>query len=592
MEEILASIRKIIAEDPPGSRPVPEAPRESAPRAAQGRDPFAAAFASKPAAHAAASEPLKAADAFAGLGRSNAMGVLKTNGAETLAVENDFAPVPSREAPRQAAASQGPSVAQTNDSRTNPTSIEDQMADILGMSARWVDEQTKRDRIAPAAGDLPVAQASVQAALDSLSIPAAHTEPKMQSRPGFTVARDGYIPGGGDPFAAASAPKASASDPFEFALGPSPFARAKGPESVPGASTPAPTAGHEHADLGSVVPSRAMPGEPLVPFSANASPVAASASPILAPAKAFDPWALSSAPPATTLARPAEDRQSETKTEASQAQSQPAVGTVVQADLMAAAKDSRETVLAVEFVAPQTIVPQEVVVVAPAPFGSETLAAVAAAPEQTPGPAEVNITNEAKTPPSAAIEAAPFANQQTSAQTAIQLDDDETEEATVEIVRPAKSAAVVGAEGSAFSIIDGAGPTAPPVASADGLASGLADLTAKAAKALNSIDARSASLGNAATIEAVADTLDAHVEPSQSATMYDASAMSNSRALSRMTLGTETGMQTRTMEDTVAELLRPMLRSWLAENMPKIVERALRKELDDSNQSEHKTAAE
>ncbi len=74
--------------------------------------------------------------------------------------------------------------------------------------------------------------------------------------------------------------------------------------------------------------------------------------------------------------------------------------------------------------------------------------------------------------------------------------------------------------------------------------------------------------------------------------MYDASAMSSSRALSRMTLGTETGMQTRTMEDTVAELLRPMLRSWLAENMPKIVERALRKELDDSNQSEHKTAAE
>ena len=48
----------------------------------------------------------------------------------------------------------------------------------------------------------------------------------------------------------------------------------------------------------------------------------------------------------------------------------------------------------------------------------------------------------------------------------------------------------------------------------------------------------------------------------------------------------------RSMEDTVAELLRPMLRSWLAENMPKIVERALRKEIDDSLHSEHKTAAE
>jgi cell pole-organizing protein PopZ len=48
----------------------------------------------------------------------------------------------------------------------------------------------------------------------------------------------------------------------------------------------------------------------------------------------------------------------------------------------------------------------------------------------------------------------------------------------------------------------------------------------------------------------------------------------------------------RTIEDTVAELLRPMLKNWLAENMPKIVERALRKELDDSSRSEHKPAAE
>ena len=48
----------------------------------------------------------------------------------------------------------------------------------------------------------------------------------------------------------------------------------------------------------------------------------------------------------------------------------------------------------------------------------------------------------------------------------------------------------------------------------------------------------------------------------------------------------------RTMEDTVAELLRPMLKSWLAENMPKIVERALRKEIAERNLIEHKTAAE
>ncbi|MDX2289805.1 MAG: DUF2497 domain-containing protein [Hyphomicrobiaceae bacterium] len=38
----------------------------------------------------------------------------------------------------------------------------------------------------------------------------------------------------------------------------------------------------------------------------------------------------------------------------------------------------------------------------------------------------------------------------------------------------------------------------------------------------------------------------------------------------------------RTMEDTVAELLRPMLREWLDANMPRIVEKALRVELAES----------
>jgi cell pole-organizing protein PopZ len=38
----------------------------------------------------------------------------------------------------------------------------------------------------------------------------------------------------------------------------------------------------------------------------------------------------------------------------------------------------------------------------------------------------------------------------------------------------------------------------------------------------------------------------------------------------------------RTLEDTVAELLRPMLRQWLETNMPRIVEKALKTELGDS----------
>ena len=48
----------------------------------------------------------------------------------------------------------------------------------------------------------------------------------------------------------------------------------------------------------------------------------------------------------------------------------------------------------------------------------------------------------------------------------------------------------------------------------------------------------------------------------------------------------------RSMEDTVADLLRPMLKSWLAENMPKIVERALRREISELEVPSHSRAAE
>jgi cell pole-organizing protein PopZ len=38
----------------------------------------------------------------------------------------------------------------------------------------------------------------------------------------------------------------------------------------------------------------------------------------------------------------------------------------------------------------------------------------------------------------------------------------------------------------------------------------------------------------------------------------------------------------RTLEDTVADLLRPLLREWLENNMPRIVENALRIEVAES----------
>jgi len=41
----------------------------------------------------------------------------------------------------------------------------------------------------------------------------------------------------------------------------------------------------------------------------------------------------------------------------------------------------------------------------------------------------------------------------------------------------------------------------------------------------------------------------------------------------------------RTLDDTIIELLRPMIRQWLDDNMPRMVEKALRIELASSLQA-------
>jgi cell pole-organizing protein PopZ len=41
----------------------------------------------------------------------------------------------------------------------------------------------------------------------------------------------------------------------------------------------------------------------------------------------------------------------------------------------------------------------------------------------------------------------------------------------------------------------------------------------------------------------------------------------------------------RTLEDAVVEMLRPLLRSWLDENLPALVERALQAELEEMSKA-------
>lgn len=541
MEEILASIRKIIAEDPPGSRPMPEPARESAPRAAPARDPFAAAFAAKPAAQ----EPVKAADPFAGLGRSSAMSNLKGTGLETRTSPADASP--SLQAPLHQGAAPQPAT-----QRTRPTDIEDQMAEILGLSARRPEGAAKTEgaRAAPVASAVPVAQASVQAALDSLTAPVPATDAKKDVRSGFTHARDGYIPGAPGFSPAAATPGAPAHDPFEFALGPSPFARAKSAEAEHGVQERNSSAIDQLADLGAVIPERMIGAETRAGPAIETSPIVHPA-----PATRFEPW-------------PPEAKPVETST----------------------AVDSVPPKAAAEF----KVVEEAKVEPAPAPH----VVAAEVRPAAPVSAAPVTV-------------AAPLAED--LAPTVIKTDPIEALRAAAPVSAEVESG---NAAGIAPSIDVAAGNAAqPPIAtshliatgatSLDRLLSGLADVTATPATPapIASIEttppaqAQVEVNGGAAVApdpvatpaSAIADT---DVEGPRATGMFEAPLMVPSRALSRVSLADEMAMQTRTMEDTVAELLRPMLRSWLAENMPKIVERALRKEFDDGIQSDHKTAAE
>jgi cell pole-organizing protein PopZ len=73
---------------------------------------------------------------------------------------------------------------------------------------------------------------------------------------------------------------------------------------------------------------------------------------------------------------------------------------------------------------------------------------------------------------------------------------------------------------------------------------------------------------------------------------FDGHVVSEPVATSASVTMTEVTAHQRTMEDTVADLLRPMLRSWLAENMPRIVERALQREISEQFGDDKQEAAE
>lgn len=221
MEDILASIRRIIAEDPPGSRPspTPRAPEPPASNFAFGR-PFMPKAA--PVTPAAAAAPRR--EPVLSFGESvPATAEFKSpsrgyESFEALApelppwqdersgdLEPEFQSEPEPEA--EDAVAQAPQ-----------RSVDDQLSDLLDDAP--LAAETFADMPSEPAAQQPAVEAqtksvAVEALADVAHAGPAVTHPDLETRPRFTISRDGYVP--------APAPNADKSDPFDFDLGPSPF---------------------------------------------------------------------------------------------------------------------------------------------------------------------------------------------------------------------------------------------------------------------------------------------------------------------------------------------------------------------------------
>lgn len=565
MEEILASIRRIIAEDPPGSRPEPEA-KPAAPAGAAGDAPAEPAFG-----------PLSVRDATPEA--TNGDSGLASQKPETIPESRPFLAEffshrPAFDGPRaQPDAPPDAPLAAPSQSMRSPvpqapaTNIDSHVADELDAPAKGSEAPLQAPTLS--IGTLPdhllreTSKDSVQAALDSLSAPVP-----QESRPGFTVSRAGYLVEGApkSPEAIKPAPMSREPDPFEFTLGPSPFAR-KLPGSEAAPNQPQRPEGRSDP-FGAFIPKREAV-EPSPPVAAKTA----------TPGTPF------------TATKPAE----------------PDFGVL----------SASFGVSEIAFEEPTS-----------APLASPV---APNASEPAPAP-ETNVANEPLgEDPFGEITFRPsplLTAPQTSA-TAAPADEIPQVSPRVVLEQLVRSTTSVPA---AFTVQDSESGTISPATSADGAQNVLegadsgADRanetleseTDRSAPALSDIAPRSSEIEASSfdfnTAAEVTETEAPDVEVAEPEDDDDVRAdhqktfdpyyadpereensyaqPNEGRSLVPHDRGGADVPAPRTMEDTVAELLRPMLKTWLAENMPRIVERALRKELADSSRIQHKPAAE
>lgn len=567
MEDILASIRRIIAEDPPGSRPAASTPAPPTPAPA-------------PARPMQRLEPA----GFSGFGREPDLSPVVSHeperpqpaehqsfqrGARTFAAAFPASPAPAFEsrrphhdvyAERVEPALPEPTQRNGEADKNTPAPadrIEAQLNDLLGDELQPLAvEPTLKVPVASTTEVLPGSNSGMGGGAPghdfafgspslsatsptlsaSLAVAAAETSSPPSSapmsrpadpdfsalgrasrpssgvtpeaRPGFTVSRVGYL---AEQQAADPVPAEAVVDPFEFKLGPSPFARGAVEQAQP-------------PDQTKSEPATALENAQTRSFASDIDALIAEVT----------------SKTAASADKPADDALP-SQPVTSDGEAAPA------AEGVAVESNPAASVSAVTgFFASKAIAPEP---------------AVAASSESEP---EVVVQAEAATEPDTAVAAA----------VAVEADVIETApaaEASVEA--PVVQEAVAPAEPARAPTID------LSVKSSDKLRD-ILPLVPNPSTAVES-DFFQQPPTTLVPSRSIAQTEYLSASPALGAALPPAPVTSSSQLPAQ-----------RATEDALAELLRPMLRSWLAENMPKIVERALRQELAGKVNDDQKTAAE
>ncbi|MGE0055447.1 MAG: DUF2497 domain-containing protein [Hyphomicrobium sp.] len=573
MEEILASIRKIIAEDPPGSRPEPGSKPNRPVSAPEGNSSGISSLGSAVQPHIASAESKDAAENTPAPASEEAQDV-------KAATASFFSHRPSLDSPR-AQAEPLPTMKPVTPFSTNPFAgppqrqvstfdIDAQLADVLGGPAKTDSAQSASGLSLGTSAAAPPQNFNdpVQGALDSHAAPAVETAPVK---------------------AAAPSPAGASSDPFEFSLGPSPFARKEMPQ--PAEAKPEPS-----KDIfGSFVPVR-EPWPSAKPDFTSASPqppppAEKSSQPDFSTMNSFTAVSQSAA----TATEP-QDKMTVAPTQGSSGSqsvdSEPADDPFGEISFRpkafgtspafpASSADKVSAPLSSPSFEPLEQLTRAAHGMHQASYGALERSQTQNTLEQN----EPEVSDASETIEDSVMDVQQTASFETTASDAHEPETEQEEKATAEETAPAALSDLAPRSFETASVNVGGISAILTEMPSETAASDDADVEVVEPELENNSNSTQLSDENAQR-EMEADARMQSYAASDDATAGDG------RSLVPHSRDNENVPAPRTMEETVAELLRPMLKTWLAENMPKIVERALRKELAESKPFAHKTAAE